>query len=106
MQIPDGLIFGFIDNFILLLGAYTGVNIEYRLHKFSHQSKSFRNIQSFLQKSSKGALGGLMGAGVSHAFSNGLGAFLDPSMTHMVFGIVIGTLIPILFIPIIEIIKN
>ena len=45
-----------------------------------------------------------MGAGVSHAFSNGLGAFLDPSMTHMVFGIVIGTLIPILFIPIIEII--
>ncbi len=47
-----------------------------------------------------------MGAGVSHAFSNGLGAFLDPSMTHMVFGIVIGTLIPILFIPIIEIIKK
>lgn len=106
MQIPDGLIFGFIDNFILLLGAYTGINIEYSLHKFSYQSKSFRNFKSFLQRRSKGTLGGLIGVGISHAFSNGLGAFLDPSMTHMVFGIVIGTLIPILFIPIIEIIKK
>tara|TARA_B100001765_G_C19487392_1_gene332054 strand:- start:323 stop:643 length:321 start_codon:yes stop_codon:yes gene_type:complete len=106
MQIPDGLIFGFVDNFILLIGAYTGINIEYRLHKFSNQSKSFRNFQSFLKRRSKGTLGGLTGAGISHAFSNGLGAFLDPSMTHMVFGIVIGTLIPILFIPLIEIIKK
>ena len=106
MQIPDGLIFGFMDNFILILGAYTGINIEYRIHKLSHESKYVRNIRSFLKSRSKGTLGGLTGAGISHAFSNGFGAFLDPSMNHMVLGVVIGTLIPILFIPIIEKLRN
>ena len=100
------LIFGFMDNFILLLGAYAGISIEYRIHNFSYKSKYIKNIRSFLKSRSKGTLGGLTGAGISHAFSNGFGAFLDPSMTHMVSGIVIGTLIPILFIPIIEKIKN
>ena len=26
--LPAGFIFGFFDNFILLIGAYTGINIE------------------------------------------------------------------------------
>ena len=77
MILPDGFIFGFIDNFLLLLGAYTGINIEK-----------------------------LIGAGVGHTFSNGLGAILDPSMNDMVIGIIIGTMIPLLFIPILEKIIN
>tara|TARA_B100001013_G_scaffold8287_1_gene5109 strand:- start:955 stop:1230 length:276 start_codon:yes stop_codon:yes gene_type:complete len=89
MILPDGFIFGFIDNFLLLLGAYTGINIE-----------------KFFDNKSKGLFGGLIGAGVGHTFSNGLGAILDPSMNDMVLGIVIGTLIPLLSIPILEKIIN
>ena len=33
LALPDGLIFGFIDNSILLLGAYTGVSIEKYMNK-------------------------------------------------------------------------
>ncbi|SVE56550.1 uncharacterized protein METZ01_LOCUS509404, partial [marine metagenome] len=45
---------------------------------------------------------GLVGAGLAHVVSNGLGAYLDPTMRNMVLGIALGTLIPVLFIPIIE----
>ena len=80
MILPDGFIFGFVDNFLLLIGAYTG-------------------IEKFFDNKSKGLFGGLIGAGIGHTFSNGLGAILDPSMGDMVIGIIIGTLIPLLFIP-------
>ena len=74
---------------MLLLGAYTGINLE-----------------KFFDNKSKGLFGGLIGAGVGHTLSNGLGAILDPSMNDMVLGIVIGTLIPLLSIPILEKIIN
>lgn len=89
MMLPDGLIFGFMDNFLLLLGAYTGLNIE-----------------KFFDNKSKGLFGGLIGAGIGHVISNGIGAIVDPSMNDMVVGIVIGTAIPLLFVPILEKIIN
>ena len=87
--LPQGLIFGFIDNSILLLGAYTGVSIE-----------------KYLNKKASGVLGGVLGATMGNSISDAVGAILDPSMRGMLFGIVIGTIIPIFFIPLIEIIRN
>ena len=87
--LPQGLIFGFIDNSILLLGAYTGVSIE-----------------KYLNKKASGVLGGVLGATMGNSISDAVGAILDPSMRGMLFGIVIGTIIPIFFIPLIERIRN
>lgn len=86
---PPGLIFGFVDNFLLLIGAYTGISVE-----------------KFLNKKSSGVLGGVLGATIGNAISDGAGALIDPTMNGMVSGIVIGALIPILFIPLIERIRN
>lgn len=102
MLLPDGFIFGFFDNFLLILGAYFGITVEYRLHRLTHDHKRARKLRNFLKKNSKGAIGGLVGAGLAHVVSNGFGAFLDPTMRNMVFGIALGTLIPVFFIPIIE----
>ena len=86
---PPGLIFGFVDNFLLLIGAYTGISVE-----------------KFLNKKSSGVLGGVLGATIGNAISDGAGALIDPTMNGMFVGIVIGALIPILFIPLIERIRN
>ena len=86
---PPGLIFGFVDNFLLLIGAYTGISVE-----------------KFLNKKSSGVLGGVLGATIGNAISDGAGALIDPTMNGMFAGIVIGALIPILFIPLIERIRN
>ena len=88
-MLPNGLIFGFVDNSLLLIGAYTGVSIE-----------------KFLNKQSSGVLGGVLGATIGNAISDGAGALIDPTMNGMFVGIVIGALIPILFIPLIERIRN
>ena len=78
-----GLIFGMVDNGVLILGAYTGLEID----------RFFKG---------KGALGAILGAGVGNTISDGLGAVIDPTMNHMIIGIIIGCLIPLLLIPIIE----
>ena len=106
MVFLDGFIFGFFDNFLLILGTYFGVTVEYRLHRLTHDYKTARKLRDFLRKNSKGVLGGLIGAGLSHVVSNGFGAFLDPTLNHMYIGIAIGTLVPVLFIPIIEALKS
>ena len=89
LALPEGLIFGFIDNSILLLGAYTGVSIE-----------------KYMNKKGSGVLGGVLGATIGNSISDALGAILDPSMRGMLFGIILGTIIPIFFVPIIERIRN
>ena len=106
MALFDGFIFGFFDNFLLILGTYFGVTVEYRLHRLTHDYKTARKLRDFLRKNSKGVLGGVIGAGLSHVASNGIGAFLDPTLNHMFFGIMLGTLVPVLFIPIIETLKS
>ena len=83
--LPQGFIFGFFDNFILLLGAYTGINIE-----------------KYINNKASGVLGGVVGAGLANSISDGIGALIDPNMNQMFVGIVIGTILPLFLIPIIE----
>ena len=83
--LPQGFIFGFFDNFILLLGAYTGINVE-----------------KYIDDKASGVLGGVVGAGLANSISDGIGALIDPNMNEMFIGIVIGTIIPLFLIPVIE----
>ena len=83
--LPAGFIFGFFDNFILLIGAYTGINIE-----------------KYIDNKASGVLGGVVGAGLANSISDGIGALIDPNMNEMFVGIVIGTILPLFLIPIIE----
>ena len=83
----EGLVFGFIDNFVLILGSYTGLEID----------RFFEG---------RGALGAVIGAAVGNTVSDGVGACVDPAMTGMFMGIVLGCLLPMLAIPVIEWIKG
>ena len=83
----DGLIFGFTDNIVVLIGAYLGFDLDKKL-------------------GGAGRIGGILGATLSNTISDGVGTILDPSMEGYLLGIVIGCLIPICFIPIIEAIYN
>ena len=82
-----GLIFGMVDNGVLILGAYTGLEID----------RFFKG---------NGQVGAILGAGVGNIVSDGLGAVIDPTMNHMIIGIILGCLIPLIIIPIIETRKN
>ena len=82
----EGLIFGLVDNGVLLVGAYTGLEID-RLFN------------------GRGALGAVIGAGVGNTISDALGAALDPTMNGALLGIVVGCIIPLFAIPVIEYIK-
>jgi hypothetical protein len=79
----DGFIFGFVDNAVLIIGAFTGFEIE-RYFKGS------------------GVRGTIFGAAIGNTISDAFGAILDPSIQPLLFGVVVGTLVPILFIPILE----
>jgi len=85
----DGLIFGMIDNGVLLLGAFTGMEVE-----------------RYLPKRFQTGLGSIVGAGLGNTLSDALGATIDPSMQPMIVGITIGCLIPLLAIPVIAYFKK
>ena len=89
----EGLAFGAIDNGIVLIGMYMGVDIEGWLSKR-------------LGKDANPILGAVVGATGFNSVSDGAAAALDPSMTGMTTGIVLGCLSIMLFIPIIEKIKR
>lgn len=79
----DGLLFGFVDNFVLLLGLYFGIEVERYL-------------------GGNTARGAVIGGCIGNTVSDGIGALADPSMSGMFFGIVIGCLLPMALIPILE----
>tara|TARA_Y100000401_G_scaffold88018_1_gene73557 strand:- start:596 stop:862 length:267 start_codon:yes stop_codon:yes gene_type:complete len=81
----DGLIFGLVDNGVLLLGAFTGLEIE-----------------KLLPKRFQSGLGAVIGAGIGNTISDTIGAICDPSMHHMIAGITIGCILPLFLIPIIN----
>ena len=85
----DGIIFGFTDNAVVLLGAKYGYELD---DIFEFESEYFDK-----------KIGALLGAGIGNTISDFLGAILDPSMHNMVLGIVIGCLIPLFFIPFLKI---
>ena len=76
----DGFIFGFVDNAVLIFGAVTGLEIE----------KYFKG---------SGVRGAVFGAAIGNSISDGLGCVFDPALQPMSVGVVLGTLVPILFIP-------
>ncbi len=80
-----GLIFGFVHVSIMLLGYYSGFSIN-----------------RFLKLVSNGYVAGIFGAALSHIFADVIASYLDPHIRTMILGIVIGGLIPLLFIPLLE----
>ena len=87
--IPDGTVFGLLDNGIVLIGMYLGVDIEGWLSKK-------------LGKKSNPLLGAVVGATGFNMFSDGVAAAVDSSMQGMTFGIVLGCALIMLVIPVIE----
>lgn len=91
--IPDGFTFGAVDNGIVLLGMYMGVDIEGWVAKK-------------LGKESNPLLGAVIGATGFNAISDGAAAAIDPSMQGMTFGVMLGCIVVMFAIPIIEKIRS
>jgi len=87
--LPDGFTFGAIDNGIVLIGMYMGVDIEGWLAKR-------------LGKKSNPMLGAVVGATGFNAISDGVAAMLDPAMEGMTLGVMLGCVVVMLAIPVIE----
>ena len=88
-HIPEGFTFGAVDNGIVLLGMYMGVDIEGWVAKK-------------LDKKSNPLLGAVIGATGFNAISDGAAAAIDPSMQGMTFGVMLGCVVVMFAIPIIE----
>ena len=86
--VPDGAMFGTLDNGILILGAYTGLQLD------DHIAKVF--------KGARPGLGAIVGAAIGNLVSDVAGCLVDPAMSPMVGGIALGCMLPMLIIPAIE----
>jgi len=91
--LPEGTTFGFIDNAIVLVGMYLGVDIEGWLSKK-------------LGKKSNPLLGAVVGATGFNTVSDGVAAAVDPSMQGMTTGIILGCLVGMALIPLFERIRK
>lgn len=80
-----GFVFGFVHATIMLLGYYTGFSIN-RLLKFV----------------SNGAIAGITGAAIAHVVGDVIASLIDPHLRFAVYGIVVGGILPLFFIPIFE----
>jgi len=83
-----GLTYGLVDQGVLMLGAYTGWEIDPWI------AKHFKHARP--------GLGVLIGALIGNTVSDFLGASCDVGMRTMIIGITNGCLIPLFFVPIIE----
>ena len=89
----DFIIFGFMDNFILILGMYFSyTSVEYYLEKY------FENVHA-----DKLVLA-CVSAGLGNTFSDGIGFLVTGNFTWMTLTIV-GCLIGMIIIPIMQKIK-
>ena len=84
-QISRGFVFGIVHVSIMLLGYYSGFSIN-RLLKIL----------------SNGYIAGIIGAGIAHVLADLVASLIDPSMRPATLGIVIGGLLPLLFVPLLE----
>ncbi|HBH10845.1 MAG: hypothetical protein CMF53_01125 [Legionellales bacterium] len=80
-----GFVFGFVHISIMLIGYYSGWSIN-----------------RFLKIASNGYIAGVFGAALAHIFADLIASYLDPHVRSMVVGIVIGGIIPLLFVPVLE----
>ena len=80
-----GFIFGFVHVSIMLLGYYTGFSIN-----------------RFLKLVSNGYIAGIVGAALSHIIADLIASYIAPHTRCMILGIVVGGIIPLIFIPFLE----
>ena len=80
-----GFVFGLVHVGIMLIGFYTGWSIN-RLLKIV----------------SNGFIAGIVGVVIAHVIADYIAATLDPNIRSAALGIVIGGLIPLIFIPLLE----
>ena len=80
-----GFVFGFVHISIMLIGYYSGWSIN-----------------RFLKIASNGYIAGVFGAALAHIFADLIASYLDPHVRSMLVGIVIGGIIPLLFVPVLE----
>ena len=80
-----GFIFGIVHVGILIIGYYTGWSIN-----------------RLLKKTSNGHIAGIIGAVIAHILADIIASLIDPTMRSAALGILLGGLIPLLFIPILE----
>ena len=80
-----GFVFGIIHVGIMLIGFYTGWSIN-RLLKIV----------------SNGFIAGIVGVIIAHVIADYIAATLDPDIRQAALGIVMGGLVPLIFIPFLE----
>ena len=80
-----GFVFGLVHVGIMLIGFYTGWSIN-RLLKIV----------------SNGFIAGIVGVIIAHVIADYIAATLDPDIRSAALGIVIGGLVPLIFIPLLE----
>ncbi len=80
-----GFVFGFVHISIMLIGYYSGWSIN-----------------RFLKIASNGYIAGVFGAALAHIFADLIASYIDPHVRSMVLGIVVGGIIPLLFVPLLE----
>ena len=90
---PEGFIFGLLDNGIVLLGMYAGVDLE-------------RYISRKIGNSPNPILGAALGATLFNTLSDGIAAYFDPSMGDLTPGIMLGCALAMLGIPFLEKIRK
>ena len=80
-----GFVFGVVHVGILIIGYYTGWSIN-----------------RLLKKTSNGHIAGIIGAVIAHILADIIASLLDPTMRSAALGILLGGLLPLLFIPLLE----
>ena len=80
-----GFVFGLVHTIIPLIGFYSGWSIN-----------------RFLKFASNGYVAGIFGVVVAHVIADFIASVLDHNLRSAAFGIVLGGLIPLLFIPILD----
>lgn len=80
-----GFTFGFVHVLLIVIGYYSGWSFN-RLIKIA----------------SNGYIAGIIGAALAHVIADLIAALIDPTIRPMTFGIVLGGIIPLLFIPFLD----
>ncbi len=80
-----GFVFGVVHVGILIIGYYSGWSIN-----------------RLLKKTSNGHIAGIIGAVIAHILADIIASLLDPTMRSAALGILLGGLVPLLFIPVLE----
>ena len=80
-----GFTFGFVHVLLILIGYYSGWSIN-----------------RFIKIASNGYIAGIIGAALAHVIADLVAAIIDPTIRPMTFGIVLGGIIPLLFIPFLD----